>query len=426
MSRARRDAAPSRSAALASLLARRSGGGLQRLLRRGRQRLAAGRPARGWGSSCSSASPSRCSAAFATFFFYLRNRARQAEIEGIASEWAQLQRSSTRHDGPVAAPDRLGARRPDRQLAGLGALADGGAVRRLDRLLRLLPLALPRARAIRSPTTPARTSHASSWLEGGVAVAEAVLLIGLSIPLWADRVDEFPAEKDVGRGAGGRRAVRLEHPLSRARTASSAAPRSTRSTCRRNPLGLDRSRPGGQGRRHHGQPAPPAGRQAGDRPPLEQGRDPQLQRPRDAHQAGRRPGHRRSRSGGCRPSPPPRCASSSASPSSSTRSPAPSSAASATAAMRGFVTIDEPAEFQTWMDEQVAAAQSHRAKRTSGTELRRGLGVAGFLASDRSSRAAAPSAEHLRRRHAGADLLEHLGGHDARRRSSRTSSRPRG
>ena len=31
---------------------------------------------------------------FARFFFYLRQRARQAEIDGIASEWAQLQRSS--------------------------------------------------------------------------------------------------------------------------------------------------------------------------------------------------------------------------------------------------------------------------------------------------------------------------------------------
>ncbi len=30
---------------------------------------------------------------FAKFFFYLRNRARQAESESIASEWAQLQRS---------------------------------------------------------------------------------------------------------------------------------------------------------------------------------------------------------------------------------------------------------------------------------------------------------------------------------------------
>jgi hypothetical protein len=32
---------------------------------------------------------------FAKFFFYLRNRARQAESEGIAAEWAQLQRSSS-------------------------------------------------------------------------------------------------------------------------------------------------------------------------------------------------------------------------------------------------------------------------------------------------------------------------------------------
>lgn len=32
--------------------------------------------------------------AFAKFFFYLRNRARQAEIEQITSEWAQFQRSS--------------------------------------------------------------------------------------------------------------------------------------------------------------------------------------------------------------------------------------------------------------------------------------------------------------------------------------------
>ena len=31
---------------------------------------------------------------FARFFFYLRRRARQAEIDGIADEWAQLQRST--------------------------------------------------------------------------------------------------------------------------------------------------------------------------------------------------------------------------------------------------------------------------------------------------------------------------------------------
>jgi len=31
----------------------------------------------------------------ARFFFYLRNRARQAEVDQIASEWAQLQRSTS-------------------------------------------------------------------------------------------------------------------------------------------------------------------------------------------------------------------------------------------------------------------------------------------------------------------------------------------
>jgi cytochrome c oxidase subunit 2 len=37
-------------------------------------------------------------------------------------------------------------------------------------------------------------SKASTWLEVGVALAEAVLLIGFAIPLWADRVNEIPPE----------------------------------------------------------------------------------------------------------------------------------------------------------------------------------------------------------------------------------------
>jgi cytochrome c oxidase subunit 2 len=39
-------------------------------------------------------------------------------------------------------------------------------------------------------------SHASSYLEVGVAVVEAVLLVGFSIPLWAARVDHRPAESE--------------------------------------------------------------------------------------------------------------------------------------------------------------------------------------------------------------------------------------
>ena len=43
------------------------------------------------------------------------------------------------------------------------------------------------------------TSHTSTWLEAAVAVAEAVLLVGLSMPLWADRVERLPAPADSTR-----------------------------------------------------------------------------------------------------------------------------------------------------------------------------------------------------------------------------------
>lgn len=42
-------------------------------------------------------------------------------------------------------------------------------------------------------------SHASSYVEVAVVVAEAVLLLGFSVPLWAARVDQFPGEKDATR-----------------------------------------------------------------------------------------------------------------------------------------------------------------------------------------------------------------------------------
>jgi len=40
-------------------------------------------------------------------------------------------------------------------------------------------------------------SHASSYLEVGVAVVEGVLLIGFAIPIWAARVDSIPPEHDA-------------------------------------------------------------------------------------------------------------------------------------------------------------------------------------------------------------------------------------
>ena len=55
-----------------------------------------------------------------------------------------------------------------------------------------------RFRAKRHPVADAHgvRSHASTWLEGAVAVVEAILLIGFSIPLWADRVEHFPPPAD--------------------------------------------------------------------------------------------------------------------------------------------------------------------------------------------------------------------------------------
>jgi cytochrome c oxidase subunit 2 len=38
--------------------------------------------------------------------------------------------------------------------------------------------------------------HASTWLEGAVALIEAVLLLGFAIPLWAKVVDQFPSDQE--------------------------------------------------------------------------------------------------------------------------------------------------------------------------------------------------------------------------------------
>lgn len=39
-------------------------------------------------------------------------------------------------------------------------------------------------------------NHLSTYVEVGVAVVEAVLLLGFAIPLWASSVEKFPAEKE--------------------------------------------------------------------------------------------------------------------------------------------------------------------------------------------------------------------------------------
>jgi cytochrome c oxidase subunit II len=58
---------------------------------------------------------------------------------------------------------------------------------------------LVRFRQSRNPVADYKgvTSHRSTYLEIGVAVVEAVLLIGFAIPLWAARVDDLPPENEA-------------------------------------------------------------------------------------------------------------------------------------------------------------------------------------------------------------------------------------
>ena len=58
--------------------------------------------------------------------------------------------------------------------------------------------ALIRFRASRQPKADhvGVRNHMSTYVEIGVAVVEAVLLIGFAVPLWARSVEKFPAEKN--------------------------------------------------------------------------------------------------------------------------------------------------------------------------------------------------------------------------------------
>jgi cytochrome c oxidase subunit 2 len=103
---------------------------------------------------------------------------------------------------------------------------------------------LVRFRRRRNPVADHRgvTGHASTWLEGAVAVVEAVLLVGLSIPLWADRVEHRPppAESTRVRVVAEQFAWNLHYPgpdgvFGRTDVAKIDA--------QANPLGLDRDDP---------------------------------------------------------------------------------------------------------------------------------------------------------------------------------------
>ncbi len=86
------------------------------------------------------------------------------------------------------------------------------------------------------------TSHASSWLEGAVALAEGILLVGLAIPLWADRVEKFPEEKDaaVVRVVGEQFAWNIHYPGPDGIFGRTAI---DKIDVQSNPLGIDRDDP---------------------------------------------------------------------------------------------------------------------------------------------------------------------------------------
>src|SRR5688500_16488556 len=104
--------------------------------------------------------------------------------------------------------------------------------------------ALVRFRQSRNPVADYRgvTSHNSTYIEVGVAVVEAVLLIGFAIPLWATRVDARPPESEalVVQVTGEQFAWNIHYPGADrvfGRTDIKLLDLQT------NPLGLDRSDP---------------------------------------------------------------------------------------------------------------------------------------------------------------------------------------
>jgi len=83
---------------------------------------------------------------------------------------------------------------------------------------------------------------ASKWIEGLVIVAEAVLLIAFSFPLWAERVEAFPPEEEaiVARVIGEQFAWNVHYPGA---DGVFGATKPELVDVETNPLGLDRDDP---------------------------------------------------------------------------------------------------------------------------------------------------------------------------------------
>jgi len=89
------------------------------------------------------------------------------------------------------------------------------------------------------------TSHTSSYSEIGVAVVEAILLIGFSIPLWAARVEHIPPEHEalVVQVTGEQFAWNIHYAGPDKKFGRTDI---TLIDVQTNPLGLDRSDPAGK------------------------------------------------------------------------------------------------------------------------------------------------------------------------------------
>jgi cytochrome c oxidase subunit II len=104
--------------------------------------------------------------------------------------------------------------------------------------------ALYRFRKSKNPVADYKgvTGRTSTYLEIAVAVVEAVLLVGFSIPLWAQRVKEFPEESTavVVRVVGEQFAWNIHYPGPDGKFGKTDIKLIDLQT---NPLGLDRSDP---------------------------------------------------------------------------------------------------------------------------------------------------------------------------------------
>ena len=199
-------------------------------------------------------------------------------------------------------------------------------------------------------------SHASSWLEGGVAVAEAVLLIGLAVPLWADRVNEFPAEKDavVVRVVAEQFAWNVHYP---GPDGLFGRRDNTKIDLQSNPLGLDRADEAAKDdvttvNQLHLPVGKPVIVHLSSKDVIHSFNVPEFRIKQDAVPGIDIPvwwvptvttAQMRQRLG---------------KPEFVYEIACAQLCGITHASMRGFVTIHEPAAFQTWLDEQVAAAQS--------------------------------------------------------------------